>query len=44
MESAHEAFINRCERDGYDATELKAILDEARAAADGLSDEWCSGR
>ncbi len=39
MESACVAFINRCERDGYDTTELREILDYVHAAVDGLRDE-----
>ncbi|NGM17425.1 hypothetical protein GMI70_05325 [Eggerthellaceae bacterium zg-893] len=39
MESARVAFINKCERDGYDTTELREILDYVHAAVDGLRDE-----
>ena len=38
MESACVAFINKCDRDGYDATELREILDEVHAAVNGIKD------
>lgn len=38
MESACVAFINRCERDGYDASELRDILEHVHAAIEGLRD------
>ncbi len=39
MENALIAFINKCNRQGIDATELKEILGEVHAAVDGLSDD-----
>ncbi len=39
MESALIAFINKCNREDLDTTELRDILDDVHAAVDGLSDE-----
>ena len=36
LESGLIAFINRCERNGIDASELREILDDVHAAVDGL--------
>ncbi len=38
MENALIAFINKCNRQGIDATELKEILDDVHAAVDGIGD------
>ncbi len=39
MEGALIAFINKCNRQGMDTTELKEVLDYVHAAVDGLSDD-----
>lgn len=38
MESACVAFINKCERRGIDASELRGILDEVHAAVRGIEE------
>lgn len=39
MESALVAFINKCNREGIDTTELREVLDHVHAAVDRISDE-----
>lgn len=39
MEHALISFINKCNRQGIDTTELKEILDYVHEAVDGLSDD-----
>ena len=38
LESACVSFILRCEREGIDTKELRAVLDEVHEAIDGLSE------